>query len=231
MKTVYILFLLVTAVLSLQIGAQEEKSTWNVAIFIYEGVELLDFAGPGEVFESAGRFSEKGKFNVYTVAATADPIMSQHFVKIVPEYTIENCPKPDILVLPGGSTKIPLKNEEVIDWIKKSAEDLEIGLSVCTGAFLLSKAGLLEGKKATTWYGAIKRLREFNPNLTVLENTRFVDNGQIITTAGVSAGIDGALHVVARLLGEKVAHNTARYMEYDKWNPEEGHIVQKAERK
>ena len=114
----------------------------------------------------------------------------------------------------------------MIEWIRAAADDLEVALSVCTGAFLLAKAGLLDGLKATTWHGAIDNFREFAPHTTVLENTRWVDNGKMVTTAGVSAGIDGALHVVARLKGEEVAARTARYMEYDKWVPEQGTVVQ-----
>jgi len=194
----------------------------NVAVLLYEGVELLDFGGPGEVFAATEGF------NVYTVAATADPIVSQGFVRITPEYTLDDSPRPDILILPGGATGGPLRNEKVIEWIRAVADDLEVALSVCTGAYLLAKAGLLDGLKATTWHGAIDNFREFAPHTMVLENTRWVDNGKVVTTAGVSAGIDGALHVVARLKGEKVAASTARYMEYDKWVPEQGTVVQVA---
>ncbi len=192
----------------------------NVAIFLYEGVEILDFSGPGEVFAAAG--SDKGRFKVYTVAATKDPILSQGFVRIQPEFSIADCPTPDIIVLPGGNTGPSVNNPAVIAWVQKHAPDLEAALSVCTGAFILEKAGLLEGKKATTWHGAIDRLRKVATKTEVLENVRWVDNGNIVTTAGVSAGIDGALHLVERILGKEAAVATARYMEYDKWRPEDG---------
>lgn len=198
----------------------------NVAIFIYQGVEVLDFSGPAEVF-AATSLNGARPFNVYTVAATSDAIESQGFMDVMPDYTIHNCPKPDILVLPGGSTRASLKNEQVITWIKQTAPELDVALSVCTGAFLLAKAGLLDGRTATTWHGAIERLRKFAPQTKVLENTRFVDNGRIMTTAGVSAGIDGSLHVVSKLLGEDVARATARYMEYDKWQPDAGYIIER----
>ncbi|MGA0558834.1 DJ-1/PfpI family protein [Larkinella sp. VNQ87] len=191
----------------------------NVAIFIHDGVEILDFAGPSEVFAST-----KG-FNVYTVSLTKEPIISQGFVKITPTYSLTDCPKPDILVIPGGKTGPFLTNEPLIDWIKNTAPQTEITLSVCTGAGLLAKAGLLDGKQATTFHSYIETLQRATPKAEILANTRFVDNGQIITTAGVSAGIDGALHVVSKLMGQAVATQTARYMEYDKWKPGEGLIV------
>lgn len=196
--------------------AQPMSAKRNVAIFIHEGVELLDFSGPGEVFASAGRSQA---FNVYTVAASVDEITSQGFVTIKPQYTLANCPPPDIIILPGGRTDVPLNNSKVIEWIKKSSERTEIMMSVCTGAFLLVESGLLDGKEATTHWSAIESLKQQAPKTTVRENRRFVDNGKVVTAAGVSAGIDAALHVVDRLLGREVAQKTARYMEY-KWEPE-----------
>jgi len=196
--------------------AQPMNTKRNVAIFAHEGVELLDFAGPGEVFVAAGR---NGEFNVYTVAASPEPIVSQGFVTIKPQYTIANCPPPDIVILPGGRTDVPLNNAEVIEWIKKSSRSAEVVMSVCTGAFLLAKAGLLDGAEATTHWGSIESLKQNAPRTTVRENCRFVDNGKVVTAAGVSAGIDASLHVVDRLLGREAASRTARYMEY-KWEPE-----------
>jgi transcriptional regulator GlxA family with amidase domain len=206
--------------------AQAGNKKMNVAIFIYDGVEVLDFGGPGEVF-AATILDNNNAFNVYTVAVKKDPILSQGFVTVTPQYTIDNCPKPDILVLPGGSAKKSMENEKLIQWIKNTSKDTKITMSVCTGAMLLSKAGLLDGKECTTWHGAIDVLQKITPQTKVHKNTRFVDNGQIITTAGVSAGIDGALHVVSRLFGEEKAEEVAKYMEYDKWKPEDGLIVSK----
>ena len=177
---------------------------------------MLDFSGPGEVFACVGRGEA---FNVYTVAATPDEITSQRFVIIKPQYTFANCPPPDIIVLPGGRTDVPLANAKVIEWIKKSSERAEVIMSVCTGAFLLVESGLLDGKEATTHWSAIESLKQQAPKTIVRENRRFVDNGKIVTAAGVSSGIDAALHVVDRLLGREVAQKTARYMEY-KWEPE-----------
>jgi transcriptional regulator GlxA family with amidase domain len=206
------------------IGELEEVVMMNVALFIYDGVEILDFGGPGEVFAAARNGGEHA-FNVYTVAADAEPILSQGFITITPQYTIADCPTPDIIVLPGGDQRQSAADPRVIGWLQGVSEQAEVVMSVCTGAMLLSRAGLLDGKEATTWYGAIERLRDATPKATIHADTRFVDNGQIVTTAGVSAGIDGALHVVARLLGMDAAQNAARYMEYDKWAPEDGLIV------
>lgn len=218
-----LIFFMVFLVMKISV-AQEKGGKMNVAIFVYDGVEILDFAGPGEVFASAANDTGYA-FNVYTVAVDTVPILSQRFLTVVPQYTIYNCPKPDIIVLPGGSTGKSAGDQNVLNWVTQNVSNAEIIMSVCTGAIILSRAGLLDGKHATTWHGRIKHLREITPKATIHENTRFVDDGQIITTAGVSAGIDGALHVIAKLLGEKEAARVARYMEYDKWEPNQGLVV------
>ncbi len=185
----------------------------NVAIVIYPGVELLDFAGPGEVFASAGHDA----FEVFTVASSTDPIVSQGFVKILPAHSIDTSPKPDVIVIPGGNVSAVYDDPKMMDWIKKSTEKTAVTMSVCNGAIALAKTGLLDGLKATTHYHAVPALQKFQ-KITVLPDERFVDNGHIVTTQGVSAGIDGALHVVQRLLGDDVAWSTARYMMY-RWEP------------
>ena len=218
------------ASVSAQPGEKKMKKM-NVAIFVFEGVEILDFGGPAEVFESTAAHvgdEDISPFNVYTVAALPGPVISQRFITIVPQYTIENCPKPDIIVLPGGNTGSSVNNPKVIAWTQSAAKDSAILMSVCTGAFILAKAGLLDGREATTWYGKVEDLKKAAPKTKIHAGTRYVDNGQIITTAGVSAGIDGALHLVARLYGEDAALGTAKYMEYDKWVPNQGLIVKSA---
>lgn len=236
-KTNIMKFTLITIVIILNITVTSMAQTdstfkkMNVAIFIYDGVEILDFSGPAEVFAVSGFKDEKGAyqraFNVYTVAVSKDIINSQGFLKVVPDYSIFNCPKTDIIVLPGGSSRKSRENIDVINWIKENSKQKSIFLSVCTGAFLLGEAGLLNGKKVTTWYGALDRLKEAYPEAEVLKETRFVDNGKLITTAGVSAGIDGALHLVGKLLGLEAALGTAEYMEYDKWDQNAGLLVDK----
>jgi putative intracellular protease/amidase len=191
----------------------------NVAIVLYQGVELLDFAGPGEVFAS-----QRGAFHVYTVAETAAPVRSQGFLTIVPEYSIANAPAPDIVVIPGGNAKSVTDSPAMMAWVKGAIAHDELTMSVCTGAFVLARAGALAGKKATSHWSALAALREAEPTATVLDDVRFVDNGRIVTTAGVSAGIDGSLHVIERLLGEEAAWATARYMQYA-WEPPPGAVA------
>jgi transcriptional regulator GlxA family with amidase domain len=199
-----------------------KKYTRNVAIVVNEGAELLDFAGPAEVFSAAASQGvDRGQpaFKIYTVGVSREPITSLGFVKITPEFTIDDAPTPDILVIPGGGTGVLLKNEKFMAWATSTAKEAPILLTVCTGAFVPAQAGLLDGLDVTTWYNAIDRLKKAAPKANVQNGRRFVDNGRIITTAGVSAGIDGALHTVARLLGRHVADKTAQYMEYH-WTPE-----------
>ena len=222
MKILSLFFLFVVSLTFAQTGSKK----MNVAIFIYDGVEILDFSGPAEVFAATSLDGDQA-FNVYTIAVKKDPLLSQGFITVTPGFTIDDCPKPDILVLPGGSTGKSVENEKLIEWVKNLSKDGKVIMSVCTGAMILSKAGLLDGKECTTWHGAIDRLEKRTPKTKVHRNTRFVDNGQIITTAGVSAGIDGALHLVSRLFGEDKAKEVAYYMEYDKWKPEDGLIFSK----
>jgi putative intracellular protease/amidase len=193
-----------------------------VAIVLYEGVEILDFAGPTEVFQAAGRFGRSGltaAFRVYTVAASREPLTSQGVVKVVPEFTFDDAPAPDLVVFPGGGSDAFTENDKAMAWARKAMEAAEVTLTVCTGAFVPAKAGLLDGLDVTTYFGAIEGLQRQAPKARVQDGRRFIDNGKIVTTAGVSAGIDGALHVVARLLGRVVADHTARYMEY-RWTPD-----------
>jgi putative intracellular protease/amidase len=199
-----------------------DNDTRNVAIVLWEGVELLDFAGPGEVFAAAAHEgADRGHpaFRVYTVAPSKKPLKSQGFVTIVPEYGVDDAPLPDILVIPGGSSQILTEDPNFMRWAKGAIANAKVTLTVCTGAFVPANLGILDGLSATTHYSALGRLRAQASKTTVIDGKRFVDNGAIITSAGVSAGIDGALHTVARLLGRRVADNTARYMEYH-WTPE-----------
>jgi len=188
----------------------QENEIKNVAIFVHQGVQLLDFSGPFEVFVDAG-------YNVYTVAVSTDTIISQRSLKIVPNYSIANCPAPDIIVLPGGATNIPLKDPKVIAWIKDQSTRSKYMLSVCTGALLLAEAGVLDGKTATTHYCCQDNLAEYK-QVNVVRGKRFVDNGNIITTEGISAGIDGSLYLVGKILGKDKAADVAHYMMYD-WQP------------
>jgi transcriptional regulator GlxA family with amidase domain len=210
------------AIIAAPVAFADETYTKNVAIVVYESVEVLDFAGPGEVFQAAasfGRWGNRPAFRVYTVAPSKDAILSQRFVRVQPEFSIDDAPKPDIIVIPGGDSSQLTENPKFMTWAKKSIGEAELTLSVCTGAFVLSRLGYLDGLDVTTFYNAIPSLRRETPKARVHDGRRFIDNGKYVTTAGVSAGIDGSLHVVARLLGRVVADQTAQYMEY-RWTPE-----------
>jgi transcriptional regulator GlxA family with amidase domain len=136
-----------------------------------------------------------------------------------PRYTFADCPRSDVVVVPGGSIGSVAKDKRVTDWLVRASKEAEITLSICTGSFVLARAGLLDGKEATTHWSAIKTLRSQFPKTTVRDDKRVVDSGKVVTTAGVSAGIDGALHVVDRLSGRAKARETAHYMEYN-WHVE-----------
>jgi putative intracellular protease/amidase len=214
------LFLLATTV-AVKAADAPKPDTRNVAIVIYENAEPLDWTGPFEVYNDASsfaRYNEQPAFNVFVVSKTTNPVNSQGLLA-VPQYSISNAPHADIVVFPGGEVQNITNDPEFSAWAEKAAKDAEIAQSVCTGAFVLGKAGLLDGLEVTTWYGAIDRLQEMYPKATVRNGRRFVDNGHVVTTAGISAGTDGSLHVVARLLGQRVAERVAQYMEYH-WTPD-----------
>jgi len=214
------LFILILLALPL-FGAERKPYTRNVAVVVYENAEPLDWTGPFEVYNDAAQFGNANgepAFNVYIVSKTTEPINAQG-LKVVPNYSIANAPKPDIVIFPGGPSSKIYDDPEFFAWAKKASIDAEIAQSVCTGAFVLAKAGLLDNLEVTTFHGAIEGLRKELPNARVEDGRRFVDNGHIVTTAGISAGIDGSLNVIARLLGRRVADQVATYMEYH-WSPE-----------
>ncbi|NEQ23580.1 MAG: DJ-1/PfpI family protein [Microcoleus sp. SIO2G3] len=196
----------------------------NIAIFVFNDVEVLDFAGPFEVFSVTGRRNGSDPFNVYLVAENSGAVLARNQFSINPHYSFENCPDPDILLIPGGGgytadgrpfgTRREMDNLVVREWVQRQAAQVELLLSVCTGALILAKAGLLEGRRATTHHGAIDSLRQLAPN-TEVTSDRIVDNGDLILSGGISAGIDMSLYVVAKRLGRDVAIETASYMEYD----------------
>ena len=196
---------------------EPSKGKRTIAFYLQEGVEVLDFAGPMEVFSYAG-------YDVFTVSKTKALIRSQGILKVTPDYSIADAPKSDILAFFGGNADNAYRDEKVIDWVKAQT-DVDYYFSVCTGAFVLAEAGILNGHTATTFHGALNDFENRYSKVNVKRNVRFVDNGTVITTAGVSAGIDGALHMVAKLEGLKKAKEVAFYMEYDKWKPGEGLIL------
>ncbi len=194
----------------------------TVGILIFPEVEVLDFCGPFEVFASASRppatdgGTETRLFDVRIIAEKPEVVRCRGGLLVQPHHTFTDHPPLDILVVPGGyGTRTEQENPVVLDWIRRQRAGDALTTSVCTGAFLLGAAGLLDGKRATTHWGTIDLLGEELPKTQVLRDARVVDEGEIITSAGVSAGIDMALHVVRRLHGDDVARRTARDMEYE----------------
>ncbi|MGH7957041.1 MAG: DJ-1/PfpI family protein [Opitutaceae bacterium] len=187
----------------------------NVAILLFDEVEVLDFAGPFEVFAVADELRGHAVFNVFTVAENLGTIRARNGLKVVPHFSREDCPAPQVLIVPGGfGTRALLNKPALLEWIRLKSKHAEIVMSVCTGALVLGKAGLLDGLRATTHHECFDQLRAVAPRTEVIETERFIDNGRILTAAGISAGIDCSLHVIERLLGSESAQITARYMEY-----------------
>ncbi|WP_338556346.1 GNAT family N-acetyltransferase [Paenibacillus sp. KS-LC4] len=195
------------------------KQTRNVAVLVYERVDTLDFAGPFDIFAiSSGKDRD---FRVYTVGETKEALHTLSGIAITPAYSFDDCPEPDLLIVPGGmGSRTEMHNEKLTNWIRQTAQHAELVLSVCTGALLLAKANLLNGLHITTNRRALDLLRELAPSSAVMvENVRYVDNGKFIMSAGVTAGMDAALYVVARLHGLEWAEQTAAIIEYD-WHEE-----------
>ena len=188
----------------------------RVQILLFDDVEVLDFAGPFEVFGVTGLRPGPAPFHVETLGPSAAAIRARNGLQVHPARSIADAGPCDVLVLPGGyGTRREMHNDTLLGWIRRQAEDAKVVLSVCTGALLLARAGLLDGLDATTHHVAFDELAAASPSTRVHRDRRIVDNGHVVTSAGISAGIDASLHVVARLLGHHVAAETATYMEYD----------------
>jgi transcriptional regulator GlxA family with amidase domain/YHS domain-containing protein len=181
-----------------------------VAVLISNGATIIDFTGPWEVFESVQPNGRGSPFQLYTVAPTPDPIVASGRMTIVPRYSIANAPAPKVVVIPAQSE--PTK--AVLSWVRSAAKTADIVMSVCTGAFLLAKTGLLSGKEATTHHEAYTDFATSFPDIRLQRGARFVDLGNLATAGGLSSGIDLALHVVERYFGRDVATRTAWYLEY-----------------
>jgi transcriptional regulator GlxA family with amidase domain len=194
----------------------------TVGILIFDEVEILDFCGPFEVFSSAvpagahGHATAHRFYQAVTIAEDARTVRCRGGLLVQPNHTIDDHPALDILLVPGGyGTDQVVENPRLLDWVKRQDEHTRLTTSVCTGAFVLATTGLLDGKRATTHWAAIADFRAAFPAVITLDDQRVVDQGEIVTSAGVSAGIDMALHIVERQHGHIVAKETARGMEYD----------------
>jgi transcriptional regulator GlxA family with amidase domain len=194
----------------------------RVGILLFDGVEVLDFAGPLEVFSrtrltpgvESRRSEDSAPFEVFTVAARPLAVAATGGLRVMPHFDFVRAPRPDILVVPGGfGTRALLEDRATLDWVRDRAQEARRVTSVCTGALLLAKAGLLAGRRATTHWGAVDLLASLDPTITVERDRRVVEDG-IVTSAGVAAGIDMALSIVESLHGRGVADETAHYIEY-----------------
>ena len=195
-----------------------------VAFLISEDAQVIDFAGPWEVFQDVvvpGRTDHP--FRLYTVSESTAPIHTSGGMKIVPDYNFENAPAPKVIVIPAQSKP----SEATLEWIRKATKSTDVTMSVCTGAFVLARTGLLSGKAATTYHGAFVRFADQFPDIHLKRGARFVEDGNLATAGGLSSGIDLALRVVERYFGREVAQKTAYDLEYQGqgWmNPESNQV-------
>jgi transcriptional regulator GlxA family with amidase domain len=191
----------------------------NLAIVVHDDVEVLDFCGPFEAFGVTGD-DGSAHFNVFTVATEARTVRANTGMLIQPNHTIDDCPPLSMLLIPGGSTQVILDDPRLMAWIEEQEPKVEHLVSVCTGAYVLAELGLLDGLEATTHFSGYDRLQAAAPTAVVRRDVRVCDNGHIVTGAGVSAGIDLALHMIGRMFGMDEARAVAHYMMY-RWAPED----------
>ena len=192
----------------------------NVGIFIFDDIEVLDLGGPFEVFSVATRVKARLEpespppFNVFTLGDTTAPIRARGSLIVTPTFSFTEHPPIDLLIIPGGIVSAELKKENVIHWIATTAAKAKLTASVCTGSFLLAQAGLLDNKRVTTHWSDIDEMKSMFPNVTVEKDVRWIDQDTLITSAGISAGIDMSLHLVSRLDSESLALAAAKQMDY-----------------
>ncbi|TCL72309.1 DJ-1/PfpI family protein [Hydrogenispora ethanolica] len=190
----------------------------NVGFFIFDQMELLDFAGPYEVFAVTSELNDDGLFKLFSVSGDGKAIQTVNGLKVLPDYGFGEHPAIDLLVVPGGvGTRDEMNKPAVLEWLSGAQRQARYTMSVCSGARLLGKMGLLDGVEATTHHEVLPHLREIAPQAIIRPEARFIDNGAILTSAGISAGIDLALYLVEKLHGAEIARKTRIYMEYGNW--------------
>ena len=187
----------------------------KIALLIFDDVEVMDFSGPFEVFSVTNELNNYELFDIKIVAIDSKPVKAKNGLSINPDCSINEALKADIVIIPGGDGTRPLLTKtEVINWIKQISSNAELVISVCSGSLILAQAGLLNGLKATTHHQVLETLRNIATDTEIIDNVRFIDNGKIITSAGISAGIDMSFHVIERLYGHLIAAATEKHMEY-----------------
>lgn len=194
----------------------ESKPEVRVGIVLFDDVQIIDFAGPYEVFGTAG-------FGVTTVSHDGKPVTTAMGLTVTPDAAFADAPAFDVLLVPGGDVGKAKVDATLLEFIRSRSATAKNVLSVCTGAEILANTGLLDGQRATTFHNALDRLAAEHPQIDVVDDQRWVDNGKLITSAGLSSGIDAALHVVSRLRGQDKARSVALHLEYD-WRPDHGFV-------
>ncbi len=190
--------------------------TRHIGIYIYPMAEVLDFSGPFEVFTTASRLCpDDDPFAVSLISQAGGQVVARAGYRVMSDYGIAMHPPLDVLIIAGGVHSDELDNAPVIDWITAQSKQVSMVASVCTGAFLLAQAGVCAGRRVTTHWEDIPDFRQHFPQIPVQENVRWVDEGALITSAGISAGIDMSLHLVERLHSRALAEKTARQMDFD----------------
>lgn len=187
----------------------------NIGIFVYRDAEVLDFSGPFEVFSTASRLcGTENPFSVFLIAESSEVVAARAGYKVVPDYSVDNHPPLDVLIVSGGVHTREMTNEKVLAWVKRQAESVKLTATVCTGIFILAKAVESLSCRVTTHWEDIMDLKVMFSRLDVLQGVRWVDEGSIVSSGGISAGIDMSLHLMSKLHSENLAQRTARQMEF-----------------
>ncbi|MCG8317851.1 MAG: DJ-1/PfpI family protein [Pseudomonadales bacterium] len=187
----------------------------NVGIYIYDNAEVLDFSGPFEVFSTASRVCKNNQpFNVCLIAETLDVVTARAGYRVLPDFEISNHPNLDVLIIPGGVHTHEMNKQNILDWIYRESARVSLIASVCTGAFLLAQAHVLTNQQVTTHWEDIPDLKTQFPKLDVISQMRWVDQGNLVTSGGISAGIDMSLHLISKLHSIELAEATAMQMEF-----------------
>lgn len=194
--------------------------TTRIGIYLFTDAEELDWVGPWEVLQFWARMWPDDDVEVFTFARTEGPITGAKGLRVLPDHTLESAPPLDVLVYPGGmGTRAHLGNDELRNWLRALADSGTLMTSVCTGSLVFADAGLLKGRPATTYWAAMEVLGSLDDSIELRPDDRFVDSGEVITAAGVSAGIDMALHLVKRLHSEERAREVRKGIQYDPQPP------------
>ncbi|MGQ8365527.1 DJ-1/PfpI family protein [Glaciecola sp. 1036] len=214
LETIWYYLILFLLVVSSTFASADAK--YKVAILMFDDVQIIDFAGPYEVFGQAG-------FDVFTVSTDGEPIKTVMGLDVTPTFSFANMPQVDAILVPGGNVHDVMQDASVKEWLKQMQASTQYLLSVCTGAYILAETGLLDNKSATTFHRALNGFEKDYPKVNLQREKRFVDNGQIITSAGLSSGLDASLHLVSKVLGLEKARTLAMHLEYD-WDPTGGFV-------